>query len=255
MKVLTCDEEDDTVLRHLNNWLKINLKGGDFIMSKEVWKDLKYLTNSGEWIDFGGVYQVSNLGNIRSYRAKNGSKCSGRLSEVPRILKHSISSNGYHRVGLVKEEGTKNRFFLVHRIVASTFIDIPEHLLFTRKIQVNHKNEDKDDNRLKNLEWCTPLENTNHGSRTERAIAKRTETMSSMEWKKQNSNRKRSRHESVVGVHVLTGDVVELNSMSCADAFLNITFASRSVSACVRGRQKTAYGYRWFYRDDYFKTK
>ena len=224
-------------------------------MESEIWKDLRYLTTDGEWIDFGGIYQVSNYGNIRSFRAKNGSKCSGRLVETPRVLKHSVSVGGYHRVGLVLEEGTKNKSFLVHRIVASTFIDIPEQLLLEKKIQVNHKNEDKGDNRLENLEWCTPLENTNYGSRTKRAIANSVKTRTSKEWKEKNPSYNHSNAEKVVGVHTVTGEVVELNSMSCADKHFNIPLAGRSISACVRGRQKTAYGYKWFYKEDYLKTK
>lgn len=230
-------------------------KESEVLIMEEIWKDLKYLNNSGEWLDFKGIYQVSNLGNIRSYRANNGSKCSGRLSAEPRILKHSIATNGYHRVGLVVEEGTKNKPFLVHRIVASTFIDIPDSLLNEQKIQVNHKNENKSDNRLENLEWCTPLVNTNYGSRTKRAIENSVKTRTSKEWKELNPSYTHTNSRKVVGVHIETGDIVELNSMSCADSYFNIPLAGRSVSAAIRGKQKTAYGYKWFYKEDYEKHK
>ena len=217
----------------------------------EIWKDLKYMTNSGEWLDFGGVYQASNLGNIRSFRASNGSKCSGRLSDQPRLLKPNVSSTGYYRVGLVLQEGTKNKMFLIHRIIASTFIELPEYLLGEKKVQVNHKNEDKSDNRLENLEWCTPLENTNYGTRTKRAISNSVKTRTSKEWKEANPSYNHTNSRKVVGVNVESGKVIKLNSMNCADEYFNIPLAGRSVSAAVRGIQKTAYGYKWYYEEYY----
>ncbi len=61
-------------------------------MVEEIWKDLKYLTKDNKVIDFNGVYQVSNYGNIRSYRGNNGSRCSGRMRDIPII---NIMCNDY----------------------------------------------------------------------------------------------------------------------------------------------------------------
>lgn len=227
-------------------------KGSDK-MIEEIWKDAKYLTRDGEWLDFKGVYQVSNLGNVRSFRKHSGGAIMGRLSDKPKLLKTKQSKSGYLRVGLVLTDGEHNKLYLLHRLIASTFIEIPERLLNEKKIQVNHINEDKSDNRIENLEWCTPYENTNHGTRTKRAIANSVKTRLTKEWKEKNPSYNHPNACKVIGVHVETGEIVELNSMNCADEFFNIPLAGRSVSAAVRGRQKTAYGYKWYYRDDYLK--
>lgn len=109
------------------------------------------------WLPVKGyedLYEVSDLGRVRSLNyAKTG--------EV-RVLKPTLYNNGYLVIGLRKDGKLKR--FLVHRVVVTSFMgDIPKGM------QVNHKNEDKTDNRLSNLEVVTPKENINWGTRNERA--------------------------------------------------------------------------------------
>lgn len=111
----------------------------------ECWKDIP---------GYEGKYQVSDLGNVRTLNYNH-------TGEV-KVLKFLITRTGYCRVALYKNG--KTRYFLVHRVVWFTFKGpIPKGL------QINHLNEIKTDNRLENLEVCTPKHNTNYGTRGERA--------------------------------------------------------------------------------------
>jgi hypothetical protein len=111
---------------------------------KEVWK--KVVTGDG--IDWKR-YSVSSYGRVRN-------------DSTGKILKSKIDKE-YLRAELWKNG--KNKFYYVHRLVAMAFIpnDDPLH-----KTQVNHKNENKTNNTVENLEWCTPEYNINYGTRNER---------------------------------------------------------------------------------------
>lgn len=98
----------------------------------EIWKDIK---------GYEGLYQVSNLGHIKN---RHG-----------RILKPEYSNKGYACVQLRKDNKCKK--YRVHRLVAEGFISNPGNLP-----EVNHKDENKMNNSVENLEWCTHKQNMNH---------------------------------------------------------------------------------------------
>lgn len=102
---------------------------------------------------YEGLYQVSNLGRVKSSNY--------HMTGKEKFLKPLKQQGGYFQVMLCKEGKYKHCY--VHRLVASTFIENPYNLP-----QVNHKNEDKTNNSVDNLEWCTSKYNINFGTRTEK---------------------------------------------------------------------------------------
>ena len=103
---------------------------------------------------YEGLYQVSNLGNVKSLKNNKTKK--------EKLLKTIKTSKGYLQVNLYKNKTSKH--FSVHRLVAQAFIENPNNYPC-----VNHKDECKTNNIASNLEWCTNKENINYGSRNERS--------------------------------------------------------------------------------------
>jgi len=115
---------------------------------KEEWKDIK---------GYEGLYEVSSFGNIRTNK---------RQGTDSRIRKQNTAKNGYRLVTLCKNG--KYKTCLVHRLVASAFIDNPEELPC-----INHLDEDKENNHVDNLEWCSYGYNNNYGTARARAVTTR----------------------------------------------------------------------------------
>ena len=114
-------------------------------MNKEIWRDIK---------DYEGLYQVSNLGNVKSLEREvwNGYSF---VKHKERILRPRYTKKGYVKYSLYKNNKPKQ--YNGHWLVLSTFVKNVDN-----KPQINHKNGIKDDNRLFNLEYCTNSENQIH---------------------------------------------------------------------------------------------
>lgn len=109
---------------------------------KEEFRDIK---------GYEGLYQVSNLGNVKSLGNGNSN------NSKERILKPG-NSNGYKRVVLSKNK--EKKMYCVHRLVAQAFIHNPNNYPM-----INHKDENPLNNCVENLEWCTCKYNNNYGNR------------------------------------------------------------------------------------------
>lgn len=101
----------------------------------EIWRDI---------VGYEGLYKISSCGRVKSFHNKS-----------EKILAVHINKFNYSRILLSKNGNSKT--YLVHRLVAIAFIPNPDN-----KPEVNHKNGNKSDNRVENLEWVTCSENTRH---------------------------------------------------------------------------------------------
>ena len=118
-----------------------------------------------EWrpvVGYEGLYEVSNTGQIRSFD-RYVKYSNGRIHlHKGKVLSPIKDKDGYLQVNLCYNG--KIHQIKVHRIVAQAFIPNPNNLP-----QVNHKDEDKTNNSVDNLEWCTVKYNNNYGSRKDKA--------------------------------------------------------------------------------------
>ncbi|MDT0703930.1 NUMOD4 domain-containing protein [Mammaliicoccus sciuri] len=178
---------------------------------EEIWKDIPGYEN---------FYQVSTFGRVRSFKRKK-----------PKILKPALNRCGYLYVAL--SDSISRKKITIHRLVALTFIDNP-----LNKQQVNHIDEIKTNNNISNLEWVTPKENMNYGTRTERMIKSRE---TSPKWLKEQTI-------PVVAINIKTGERSYYKSMMEAE---RNGFHSGHISDCVRGIKRSHKGYKWFKQSEY----
>lgn len=101
---------------------------------------------------YEGIYEVSSLGRIRSYRKGKWGLC-----DAPKIIYGQLGR--HYRTVVLCKDGHKNSVY-IHRLVAETFIPNLQNLS-----EVNHKDGNKSNNAADNLEWCTHTENMHHADR------------------------------------------------------------------------------------------
>lgn len=172
---------------------------------EEIWKDIEGYEN----------YQVSNYGRVKSLkfgkeRIKNPKKING----------------GYFQIGLNKNGKTKGH--LIHRLVAEAFIPNPDNLPI-----INHKDEDKTNNHVENLEWCSYKYNSNYGSCQQRRADRLRDI----------NNTKSSK---TVYQYSLEDEFIK-KWPSTMEIERQLGFSHNKISRCCLGGRPTAYGFKWRY--------
>ena len=176
----------------------------------EVWRPIK---------GFEGYYECSSFGNIRSIDRVIVDVYGKPFHKKGRILKSRELNQGYLTVGLSKNNYVKN--YLIHRLIAQTFLPNPQNYT-----EVNHKDENTSNNRVDNLEWCSPKYNANYGTRNKRVAEKQYKS---------------------VNQYTLDGVLIKIWE-SARVACKELGYKSRSnIQNCCKGRYKSAYGFIWKY--------
>lgn len=193
-------------------------------MKNEIWKDIKNYP----------YYQVSNLGRVKSLQRERVIGNNKYIQEE-RILKNEIIQ-GYVYVYLCKNN--KNKGTRVHKIVMETFVpdrsnfksmpDEDRNKINLDNLVINHIDENKLNNRVDNLEWCTSKYNANYGERK--------------------NNIAKSRHKPIIQYDLQGNYIKTWDSIIEASNELNII--DTSICKCLKGKRNKAGGYIWRYADE-----
>ena len=165
---------------------------------------------------YENLYTIDDKGNVFSFRSN-------------RYLKWHDDGSGYQYVQLFKNG--KRKCKKVHRLVAEHFLKNPDNLP-----QVNHKNENKKNNSVDNLEWCTANYNNNYGNRIKKAT--------------QSNLNNPAFSKKVIAINKITGEKIVFPSAREGARYVGDVKKSSNIVACLMGRQKSAYGYFWKYFDE-----
>lgn len=192
----------------------------------EIWKDIEGYPN----------YMVSNLGRVKSLGRWINGKNKGKRWQEEKIMKQQLFKCGYLYVCLWKER--KMKYCRVHRLVAEAFIPNPNNYPI-----INHKDENRQNNNVENLEWCDQKYNVNFGTATER---------------RRKTNTNHPSYSKVVLQYDLNGNFIK-EWPSTMEIERQLGFANTHISNCCKGgyfnndRNKwvnvsQAYGYIWKYK-------
>lgn len=189
-------------------------------MRKEIWKNIK---------GFENIYQISNYGNIKNIK-KNI------------LIKPFISKKTkYYQIDLCKN-GHKKRYS-IHRLVAQAFISNPNNFP-----QVNHKDENKQNNRYDNLEWCTAKYNSNYGTCKQRIGIKSSQKKHTYETKQKIS---KALSKPIIQYSKNNTFIKEWGSAYEVQRKLRIS--KSNVNECCNNKRKSAGNYIWKFKKEVYE--
>lgn len=177
-------------------------------MQEEIWKDI---------VGYEGLYQVSNLGRVKRVSRYVDHKDGKHEFLKEKILKTSIDKM-YERVGLMKN-GKRIKYF-IHRLVAIAFIPNPFNFP-----EINHKDENKLNNNVSNLEWCTRSYNCKYGN---------------IQNKKNKYRYKKINQYDLDGNHIKTWN-------NATEIEKELGISQNMVKRCCRKIRNKTHNYRWEY--------
>ena len=188
-------------------------------MDKEIWKDIK---------GYEGLYQVSNLGRVKSLERKvYAGRKRMRIQNGKILSNNKTNGNGYKVVSLNNNGIAKNKY--VHRLVAEAFI-----INYNNYKYINHKDENKENNCVDNLEWCTAQYNFTYNGLNIR-----------------NGEKNLNNPQISKKINQLSEENKIIKTYpSISEASRQLKVSYQAISDCLKGKQKHSAGYKWEYAKD-----
>lgn len=214
------------------------------MLEKENWRQIEQFSR----------YLISNKGRVKCVLRRNNAHNNYYVADY---IMRDFNSKGYRKIQLTNNNGKKISMF-VHRLVAIAFLPNPEN-----KPQVNHKDGNKNNNCVENLEWCTSRENIHHAINTgllktkAGCVLPKRKRMSSEDlhdfqtemlnkYRVKANQRAKELFSNKINQYDLEGNFIK-SWNSARNIERNLGFAHSHICNVCKQKRKTAYGYLWRY--------